>query len=474
MTASFQQQRSAICRSVGMKFALTSCLLLGMMMVAEGFFPIRAWSQDLKLQEEARILTPPPGKSLIYFHYNRISWSAETAVALDKAETAVTKNEFVVWEVQPGKHELMFSFYKKIGAPLRYATKITCEPDAICYYNLFGFTDTSQKSSGEQNYSFLESKESAAKKNIRKFRLAGWFQDGKPIYQKNVKVKEEKEERPDTPVITEKLPDERETAPTPAPEKTPVVAADAAKSQPEMPGSCYVLAVGIANYATLEPVATAVNDVQAVTATLREKFGCNIQTVLNENATRTAILDAFTVFQKLLKPEDKLIVYYSGRSALDQESQSAYWLPVDAQSDSMTQWIGADIVTASLKQIPAQQILILADSQYSGMLERARQADLSDPAKRRNYVEKMQNKRGRVVIMSGADAPAASASDSSRSIFASALMAALTEQEASLFTAEELFRAVQEFVAGQSAQVPVFGAIRNSGHDGGDFIFQAQ
>ncbi len=471
MTTSFQPQRSAVCRSVGMKLALT-CILLGMILVAEGFFPIHAWSQDLKLQEDARILTPSPGKSLVYFYYTRKSLSSETAVALDKAETAVTKNEFVVWEVQPGKHELTFIFYKKLGSPFKYPTKITCEPDTIYYYNLFGFTDTSKNSSGEQNYQFLESKESTAKKNIHKFRLAGWFQDGKPIYQKNANIKEEKKERTDTPVITEKLPDESETAPTPEPEKTPVVEADAAKSQPDMPGSCYVLAVGIANYATLEPVATAVNDVDAVTATLREKFGCRIQTVLNENATRTGILDALTVFQKLLKPEDQLIVYYTGRSALDQESQSAYWLPVDAQSDSMTQWIGVDTVTAILKQIPAQQILILTDGHYSGMLERARQADLNDPAKRQNYVEKMQTKRGRVVIMSGADAP--NAGEASPSIFASALITALTEQEAPLFTTEELFRSVQESVAGQSEQVPVFGAIRNSGHDGGDFIFQVQ
>ena len=40
------------------------------------------------------------------------------------------------------------------------------------------------------------------------------------------------------------------------------------------------------------------------------------------------------------------------------------------------------------------------------------------------------------------------------------------------FTAEELFyRFVKQSVAGNAEQTPEYSIIRNSGHDGGDFVF---
>jgi len=45
--------------------------------------------------------------------------------------------------------------------------------------------------------------------------------------------------------------------------------------------------------------------------------------------------------------------------------------------------------------------------------------------------------------------------------------------EKQMFTAEELFYAhVKERVAGNAEQIPEYNIIRNSGHDGGDFIFR--
>ncbi|MBI3600779.1 MAG: formylglycine-generating enzyme family protein, partial [Nitrospinae bacterium] len=51
----------------------------------------------------------------------------------------------------------------------------------------------------------------------------------------------------------------------------------------------------------------------------------------------------------------------------------------------------------------------------------------------------------------------------------------LKETENNIFTAEELFHGrggVKEVVAGKSDQVPEYNTIKNSGHDGGDFVFR--
>jgi len=48
----------------------------------------------------------------------------------------------------------------------------------------------------------------------------------------------------------------------------------------------------------------------------------------------------------------------------------------------------------------------------------------------------------------------------------------LCDIDKSAFSAEELFYAhIKERVAGKSDQVPEYNTIKNSGHEGGDFVF---
>jgi hypothetical protein len=55
------------------------------------------------------------------------------------------------------------------------------------------------------------------------------------------------------------------------------------------------------------------------------------------------------------------------------------------------------------------------------------------------------------------------------------LITALNNTNENVFTAEELTtRYLKESVAGRTEQTPEYNIIRNSGHDGGDFIFKKQ
>jgi hypothetical protein len=79
------------------------------------------------------------------------------------------------------------------------------------------------------------------------------------------------------------------------------------------------------------------------------------------------------------------------------------------------------------------------------------------------------------LITSGGNNPTGDRKDEKLSLFARIFIDALTNIDQQRFTAEELFaRYIQESVAGASEQIPEFGIIRNSGHQGGDFIFQKQ
>ena len=84
----------------------------------------------------------------------------------------------------------------------------------------------------------------------------------------------------------------------------------------------------------------------------------------------------------------------------------------------------------------------------------------------------MNEKPSRSLLASGGNEPVFDSGGSGHSVFADAFIKALDEVDKKAFTAEELFYGyIKERVAGKSEQVPEYNTIRNSGHDGGDFIF---
>ena len=75
-------------------------------------------------------------------------------------------------------------------------------------------------------------------------------------------------------------------------------------------------------------------------------------------------------------------------------------------------------------------------------------------------------------MASGGNEPVADGGGSGHSIFAKVFLRALKNAERKIFTAEQVFLQIKESVAGQSEQTPEYSIIRNSGHDGGDFVFK--
>ena len=75
-------------------------------------------------------------------------------------------------------------------------------------------------------------------------------------------------------------------------------------------------------------------------------------------------------------------------------------------------------------------------------------------------------------MASGGNEPVSDGGGGKHSIFASVFIDALKSANQRFFTAEDLFfNYIKEPVVGRASQTPEYSTIRNSGHDGGDFIF---
>jgi uncharacterized caspase-like protein len=236
-------------------------------------------------------------------------------------------------------------------------------------------------------------------------------------------------------------------------------------------GRWHALVIGIDTYRYLPRLKTATGDAKAIARVLQQDYGFNTKLLLDGQATRKGIVDALNGLRQKLSPQDRLLVYYAGHGIFDKEADTAYWLPVDSRDDRDTEWIMASRITSSLRRLEAKSVLVVADSCYSGMLTRGVVADRR--SKRDQFLSQLLTRSSRLLLASGGNEPVSDGGADGHSVFARALLNGLRRMEAPVFTVGELFQQhVRESVAGNSSQVPQLAVMRNSGHDGGGFVFR--
>ncbi|HEX8072235.1 MAG TPA: caspase family protein [Pyrinomonadaceae bacterium] len=257
---------------------------------------------------------------------------------------------------------------------------------------------------------------------------------------------------------------------------TPTPPADAT------PGRYLALVIGNDAYQKLPRLRTAVADATAVAQLLRDDYG--FETNVKLDASRSDILSELYRYRVRLDEADSLLIYYAGHGYLDNAAQKAYWLPVDATNADPANWISSDDITTSIRALPARHVLIVSDSCYSGGLGRGDRSGLGstpEPSARERAergraraIQRLRQRMSRTLMASGGDEPVQdSRGDQKHSIFANALLRALREMDGDTFAAADLFhdQKIRDVVEGNSEQQPEYSPLRNSGHDGGDFIF---
>ncbi|WP_397419071.1 caspase family protein [Phenylobacterium sp.] len=244
-------------------------------------------------------------------------------------------------------------------------------------------------------------------------------------------------------------------------------------------GRFHALVIGNNAYKHIQALETAVTDAKAVDEVLRTRYG--FQTTLLLNADRYQVLSALNKLRATLTDQDNLLIYYAGHGELDRVNDRGYWLPVDAEIDSSANWISSIQITDVLNAMTAKQILLVADSCYSGVLTRASIARL-DPGmsgeERVRWLQAMATKKARVVLTSGGVQPVLDGGGGDHSVFAAAFLAAL-RGNSGILESQRLAQKVTQQVAVSAAgasidQIPVYAPIRFAGHEAGDFFFVAR
>jgi hypothetical protein len=235
-------------------------------------------------------------------------------------------------------------------------------------------------------------------------------------------------------------------------------------------GNYYALVIGIDNYQNLPKLGTAVSDAKAIARELHDQYKFEVTLLTDDNASYQKIVGALSDYVHKLQEDDSLLIYYAGHGLYDKSTETAYWLPVDAEPDDDVYWILASLITTHVHAMRARHVLVVSDSCYSGMLSRAVNAT-NRPPNQTEYIRNMLRGRSRHLMSSGGNEPVADGGAPDHSVFSWAFLRALNGMNEEAFTATDLFSLVQRQVAGGSEQVPQYMPIRDSGDVEGDFVF---
>lgn len=245
-------------------------------------------------------------------------------------------------------------------------------------------------------------------------------------------------------------------------------------------GRYFALIIGNQDYLFLDDLRSPRRDAERLKSILENKYG--FSTLLLPDATEKNILNTINDFYDQIGENDNLLIYYAGHGNISRSDQSrterGYWLPVDAGKENISNWINNSVISDHLDRLKARSVLVISDSCYAGYLGSAKSPFLfgvSSKTDSEKVIKAGLARRSRVVISSGGVKPVLDGFDQTHSVFASALMEALEQNDTALkdsgLFAQLSVNVRKRSDAVEEKQVPEMKPVREAGHEGGTFYF---
>ncbi|MBI2968529.1 MAG: caspase family protein [Bacteroidetes bacterium] len=237
-------------------------------------------------------------------------------------------------------------------------------------------------------------------------------------------------------------------------------------------GKYFALIIGIDNYkGQWSPLNNAVRDAQALELLLKSKYRFDqIKTFYDEQATRENIITAMMFLAENVTETDNVLLFYSGHGEFNKTLDKGYWVPADAQTSSVAAFISNADIQTFLNGINSKHTLLISDACFSGDIFRGGtyKVDMETPEK---YFAGTYNLKSRQALTSGGVEPVMDGGKDGHSVFAYYFLNTLQSNENLYLDASRLFDKIKIPVTNNSEQTPILQSIKNTGDEGGQFIF---
>ncbi|MHC1705837.1 MAG: caspase family protein [Tenuifilaceae bacterium] len=205
-----------------------------------------------------------------------------------------------------------------------------------------------------------------------------------------------------------------------------------------------------------------ISDAQKLYDVLTTKYTFNAQDVrFIKNPTREQMINEFDILTRKSQKNDNILVFYAGHGFWDKDTDFGYWLPVDSKSTTTANWFANSQIKDYVAAIKSKHTLLITDACFGGSIFRNRKTFEETTAKNKLY-----DNPSRQAMTSGALTVVPD-----KSLFLEYLVKRLQENTKDYLSAEELFSSFKNEVMNGSPVTPMFGDIKDTGDEGGDFLF---
>jgi hypothetical protein len=240
-------------------------------------------------------------------------------------------------------------------------------------------------------------------------------------------------------------------------------------------GKYVALIIGINSYSGYWPqLKNAVNDAEGVAQVLKKDYlFTDIYTLIDKEATRKNILNKLDWLSKNLTKDDNLLIFYSGHGQFNKILNKGFWVPVDATSNSVADYISNSDLKTFIGGIPSKHTLLITDACFAGDIFRGKPTEsyAFDPNNMERYYREVYNKQSRDALTSGGLEEVMDNGKNNHSIFTYYLIKTLTENPNKYMDATQLYNDFKIAVANNSDQTPILQALRDTNDEGGQFVF---
>ena len=227
----------------------------------------------------------------------------------------------------------------------------------------------------------------------------------------------------------------------------------------------YALILGANNYQDpqIPTLDQPISDAAKLSLALTTRYTFNQEDVtFIKNPTREQIINELDRLTRKVTKNDNILVFYAGHGYWDQQTDFGYWLPVDSKSNTTSNWLANSQIKDYVAAIKSKHTLLITDACFGGSIFRNRKTfEETSTAKNKLY-----DNPSRQAMTSGALTVVPD-----KSLFLEYLVKRLNENTKDYLTAEELFSSFKTDVMNGSPVTPMYGDIKDTGDEGGDFIF---
>jgi hypothetical protein len=238
-------------------------------------------------------------------------------------------------------------------------------------------------------------------------------------------------------------------------------------------GAYRALVIGINNYQdkNIPALKTAVNDAREFAKLLQTRYGFQVTLLLDRQATKQAIMEKMRDLAANTSADESVLIYYAGHGEVDRVLADGWWVPADATGGNPVTYLDNNYVQRVMKGMKARHVLLVSDSCYSGTLfgeSRALPTLIDD-----RYYLNLYNEKSRWGMTSGNKTPVSDSGSEGHSIFAYQLIKTLENNDKPYITTQEIYSRIAPIIANNSEQQPLCSPVRDTGDQGGGFVFVA-